>query len=90
MPFSSFCEFVFNGINRLETWFYEVTIRVSVTEILGLFRSAMSGRCIGRRGAIEWPTVSPDLKPGFLLWGQKKVHTTQPDTIGDMLINKNK
>lgn len=41
-------------------------------------------RWIGRRGAIEWPTRSPDLTPlDFFLWGylKSKVYTTKPQSI---------
>ena len=35
--------------------------------------SDLSGRWIGRRGAIEWPARSPDLTPcDFFLWGYLK------------------
>ena len=45
------------------------------------------GRWIGRRGAIEWPSRSPDLTPpDFFLWGVLKdlVYSLKPKTIPEL------
>jgi hypothetical protein len=65
--------------------YYAINVRHYLDQVL-------SGRLIGRRGSMEWPTRSPDLTPlnRLFLWGclKSKVYNNRPNNLEDLKAKK--